>query len=837
MKQRVIVPLILFLLTFLSAHSQRIDLVANNSPLNEILVGLRDKYKLQFSFNDHLLSQYSLSVHRTYDSPEAAVRSLITGLPLIFRKQGDVFMILPERKPNSATNFLLFGEVAEAKSNEPLPYSQLLVDDRMVFSDLKGSFSYLHPTDSLFHVRVSHLGYFTLDTVLTAGKIHRINLTPSRIGLREIVVKAKSPDQSTHIGSKAGVMLVNHQIAKYLPGNDDNSVFTLLRLMPGILASSEQSNGLVIWGSYEGHSQILFDGFTLWGLKSFNEDIDVVNPLVASEIAIYKGGYDASFGDRVGGIVRIAGKTGSMIKPSVSLNINNVTMNGMVEVPLWKNSSVLMSFRQTYFNLYKNKNILPANNQNVPISGNPSRLAIDYTVFPDYNYHDANVKFSTRSDDGQLFYLSMLGGADQFKYSINQASGHNSLFRINSENNNQYGTSAFYGRTWSNGNITNLTTSWSSLESNMSDIQKIVRVNNVEIIRRDDKTRNKISEFNLRADNFISLSSSQILETGIGFDRNDVGLKADSAGINQTNMTTEVTRMNGYLQDHLTLAGEVDLKFGLRADIPFNLNKAYLQPRLSTSFRVTDFVRMNAAWGIYNQFISKSSVVDEQGNYRYIWTVCDNKDVPVLRGIHWVVGSSYNHNDLTISLEAYYKLTDGVTRFIRRSQRFKDLIYKGEGKSYGLDFFIKKDFSGHSAWISYTLSKSEEKFSYFIPYNFRVAPQDQRHEIKAAVLFNVKPFNFSANYVFGSGFRFNNGTILKPVYIDPDYNRLDVAVNYGFNIGKVMAETGISVLNLFNSKNVRYSNFEKVPVDQSTSLNIYSEAVPFSPRVSLRLFY
>jgi len=83
----------------------------------------------------------------------------------------------------------------------------------------------------------------------------------------------------------------------------------------------------------------------------------------------------------------------------------------------------------------------------------------------------------------------------------------------------------------------------------------------------------------------------------------------------------------------------------------------------------------------------------------------------------------------------------------------------------------------------------------------------------------------------------NNGTILKPVYFEPDYNRLDVAVNYRFNIGKLAGETGISILNLLNSSNIRYSNFEKVPVDQSTSLNIYSDAVPFSPRISLRLFY
>jgi hypothetical protein len=753
-------------------------------------------------------------------------------------------MIFPKKKQDISRNYLLFGQVAENKSNEPLPFSYILVNNRVIVSDQKGSFSFLSAGDSLFHVRVSHLGYFLLDTVLVAGINHQLNLMPSFIGLREIVIKGKSPDRSTQIGNRAGTMRINHQIARYLPGNDDNSVFTVLRLMPGILASSEQSNGLIIWGSYEGHSEILFDGFTIWGLKSFNDDIDAVNPLVAKEIEVYKGGYDVSFGDRVGGIVRIAGKSGSMVKPSFNLDINNVTMNGMAEVPLWKNSSLLMSFRQTYYNLYDGKNVLPANNNNVVLPVTTSKANIDYTVIPDYMYRDANVKFTTQNDKGEFIYLSLMGANDHFMYTINPLVTHKNLYKIESENNNQYGSSGFYGRTWQNGNITNFTTSWSSFESKMSDIQKIERTNNTEVVKRNEQTRNNVSEFTARADNFISLSPTHLLETGIGFEMNDVGLRADSLEINQTNLKTQVSRVNGYLQDHITLPWEIDFKFGFRADVPFNLNKVYIQPRISTSIKVTDFVKLNAAMGVYNQFISKSSVVDEQGNYRFIWTACDNKDVPVLKAVHWVIGSSYHQNDLTFSVEGYYKHTDGLTRFVKKNQILKNLIYKGEGRSMGLDFFVKKDFRGHSAWISYTLSKTEERFDYSdgkYPLSrlnmFRPAPQDQRHELKAAAIFNIKPFSLSANYVFGSGFPLNSGTLLKPNYINPNYNRLDVAVNYRFNIGKVAGETGISILNLFNSKNIRYSNFERVPVDQSTSLNIYSEAVPFSPRLSLRLFY
>jgi hypothetical protein len=836
-RHRFILSIFYFLLTAVTCYSQQVDLDVRNVPLNQVLIGLRDKYKLELSFNDDLLSRYNLTIKNTWDSPENAIQSIIGEFPLTYLKQGAIFMILPKKKQVTPENFLLFGQVTEARSNEPLPFSQIYVDDRILVSDQKGSFSYQNTGNGIFRVKITHLGYFILDTIVVAGINHRFNLIPSVIGLREVVIKDKLFDRSTIIGNKAGVVKVNHQIARYLPGSGDNSVFTLLRLMPGILASSEQSNGLIIWGSYEGHSQVLLDGFTIWGLKSFNDDIDAVNPLVAKEIEVLKGGYDASYGGRVGGIVNVAGKTGSMLKPTFSLNINNVTVNGMAEIPLWKNSSLIMSFRQTYYNLYKGKDIYPANNENEIVQVDKTKSKIDYTVLPDYYYRDANVRFTTRNNKGELFYLSMLGGQDRFRYSIKPFSTINGLFKINAENNYQYGASAFYGRTWHDGNITNFTTSWSSLETGLSNIQSIQRQLNVFDQIGNDQTYNKIAEYSGRVDNFIKLSRSHTLEAGLGFARNEVGLKADSSGYNQTNLKTQVARIDGFLQDHISLPGEIEIKFGIRTDLPFNLGKIYVQPRLSTSIKITDFIKFNAAWGVYNQFISKSSVLDNQGNYRYIWTSCDNQQIPVLKAVHWVAGSSFHRDNLTVSLEAYSKSTDGLTRFMNTNQKYKDLIYSGIGRSYGLDFFVKKDFKGHSAWISYTLSKTDEKFSYFSKNEFQPAPQDQRHELKVAVLFNVNPFNFSANYIFGSGFPLNNGTTTNPVYINPDYNRIDVAVNYRFNIGKVAGETGLSLLNLFDSTNIRYSNFEKVPVDQSNTLNIYSQAVPFSPRISLRLYY
>ena len=145
-------------------------------------------------------------------------------------------------------------------------------------------------------------------------------------------------------------------------------------------------------------------------------------------------------------------------------------------------------------------------------------------------------------------------------------------------------------------------------------------------------------------------------------------------------------------------------------------------------------------------------MVDDLGNYRYIWTVCDNEDIPVLSASHYVLGTSYNHNDFTVSLEGYYKDITGLTRYIRNTASTIEGIYEGKGRSYGFDVMIKKDYRGHSAWVAYSLGKTEELFEYFKKDTYRRAPQDQRHEVKLAALVNLDPFYISADYVYGSGF-------------------------------------------------------------------------------------
>ncbi len=823
-----------FILSLLAttAFSQNIGITAANKPLNAVLIDLRNDYNLRFSFDDELLSAFSVTISGSFDTPEKAVGALLSGLPLAFEKKDDVFLIFPKPQQTPPKKFLIAGKVVETNSSEPLPYAQLMINNYKVAADFGGSFSFINDSDSIFNLKISYLGFYVLDTIVGAGVNHKFELSSASLPLSEIEITAKVIEKATQTGDEPGLTKLNHKVATFLPGSSDNSVYNLLRLQPGILASGESTNDLIIWGSYEGHSQVLFDGFTIYGLKNFNDNIGPINAFVAKDIEIYKGGFDAGYGGRVGGIVNITGKNGNMLKPSVNLSISNLIFNGSVETPVFKNSSLLVAFRQTFYNLYDPYQLNIYGKRNPE---NDTANGTELKVVPDYAFRDFNVKFSSRNDHGDLFFISLYGGNDTYSYTINQPFGRRTLIKNTAEENTQMGASAFYGKNWQNGNTTKFTIGYSGIFPRFSDNLHLLTQNNQDLLRKDDQTWNSLEEITAQAENLILINENHRFETGVGFVHNAASLIEDSLNVRQVDISNSADRLYLFFQDIISSRENYEVKAGFRLNYATNLNRIYVEPRLSASFFIDEFWKINTAWGLYNQFISKSSVVDENGNFRYIWTTCDNVEVPVLRASHFVLGSSYHRNGFTFSLEGYYKTTQGITRYVNRYWKKEKDIYEGNGQSYGVDFYVQKDLRGNSFWVSYSLGRTEEKFSYFPHDDYRRAPQDQQHEVKCAALIDLNPFYVSADYVFGSGFPGNPYSVMNPTPENYTYSRLDASVIYKFVMKKMAVETGLSVLNVLDTENIKYSNFTRIPLTQLNSINIQEEALPFTPSLFLKL--
>ncbi len=806
--------------------AQNYEVEYTNHPLNEVLIGLGEKYDFQFSFNDQLLSQYKLTVHRTFHTKQEVIAHLLKDLPLDYETSGEVFIIFA--KVMEPVTYHLSGQIMETGMQEVLPFSHVLINDFGTITDLKGAFSYSSNTDSVFHVKASHLGCYVLDTILYAGLHQKVYLTPAMVGLPEIIVKNNIVEKSAQVGESPGLTKLNPYIANYLPGNGDNSVFNLLRLQPGVLAAGEQPNDLIIWGSPEGTSRVFFDGFTIWGLKNFNDNISAVNPYLAKNVNIFKGGYDVTHEDVVGGIVNITGKNGSTQQSGFNFFVNNQTVNGMAELPLFKKSSLVMAFRKTYYKLFDGEDL------NLFSAQGSGRGQTEAVVYPDYEFRDINLKYALHGDNGDLFYISFLGAKDQFSYDAQRNVNNNVVFQSSQEGNTQSGATVYYGKNWSRGARTHLKMSYSALKSTYDLNRRVENRWNGRIRSKvDEHADTDVEEFSTEAKNEWRLTDTHQLQAGIGITQNSIRLVEDTFDIVFVDMQEKANRLYLFTQDQLSLGVNVKLTGGLRFNYAQNIKKGTIDPRVSLSIRTLGYLKFNLAWGLYHQFLVKSSVVDESGNYRYSWTIADDEQIPVMSAMHWVAGAAWSRDKFTASVDAFFKENEGLTRYIR-DRRIPESIYEGVSRSYGLDFYIKQDIRQHSVWASYSLGKTEEFFSYFRDGLYRRAPQDQRHEFKLAGLINLKHWHFSANYVYGSGFPLYTDAINQE-FTEPDYNRVDVSLTYKLWCKKFRGEAGFSLLNVLDAENVKYSSFTKVPIDQVNTVYINSESVGFTPLLYVKV--
>ncbi|NQU34417.1 MAG: TonB-dependent receptor, partial [Bacteroidetes bacterium] len=742
------------------AQSQKIKIDVVGISLNKVLVELRDNYGIQFSFDDKLLSRYSVTAKMEFDSKDDAIFYLISGLPLSVEKSGEIFVVFPSesKKRSSKKNVIsrVGGQVVEAGTFEPLPFSQIIINEKQVQSDQNGNFNFLASADTSFNMQISHLGYYVYDTLFNNSLNQKFHLKPSVTELEEVKIEGYDVERATLIGDAAGNMKVNHTIAPYLPGYGDNSVYNLLRLMPGVMASGEQSSDLMVWGSYEGQSKVQFDGFTIFGLKNFNDNIGVVNPLLIKTIRVFKGAYEANYGDRVGGIIQINGINGNIAKPSLTLNINNSTINSLVEVPIGKKSTVLGAYRQTYYNLYNPYDLNVFRNMEMSSSWewnneshHSSNNMVDVVVVPDYKFSDANFKYSYRGDKGDIFSASLYSGGDYYSYNVEGESGIQQLSSSLSERNKQLGASLSYSKIWGKEHNSTLTISYSDLdnETNESNSTSNNMGNNMghdwgnsneQVNQEILQIKNKIDEFSAELVDKFSLLNGNQFDLGLGYQINNVLLDRNITDENAINLNGLSEKYYLFVQGILPLSKKLLVKPGFRTIFANEIGEFYFEPKLSVTYNITEPFKINASWGRYHQFLSKTPFVDNNLNYTWFWTASNGTTIPVLDATHWVSGISYNKNDFLLSIEGYLKNTNGVTRYSNETQQIDKGFYSGKSRSYGIDFYVKKEYKKNVAWISYTISKAEENLSNDASDKHILAPQDQRHELKLAGIYNWK---------------------------------------------------------------------------------------------------
>jgi len=203
----------------------------------------------------------------------------------------------------------------------------------------------------------------------------------------------------------------------------------------------------------------------------------------------------------------------------------------------------------------------------------------------------------------------------------------------------------------------------------------------------------------------------------------------------------------------------------------FDGGEFQFEPRINAVFQFRDGLKVQAAWGQYNQYIVSMNTQEFEFNQflDYYYPLSNGKPS---QSEHFIVGAekniAKNHN---LSIDLYYKDISRTYTFDLLQDRHEafalsDKIVAGKGKTYGMELLWKGSFGQFSGWSSYTLSKSTRSFPHIMEGAEYDYDYDRRHSFKTVMNFQAsKRISYSAAFIAQSGIPKSVETTMQMFYM------------------------------------------------------------------------
>ncbi len=94
-----------------------------------------------------------------------------------------------------------------------------------------------------------------------------------------------------------------------------------------------------------------------------------------------------------------------------------------------------------------------------------------------------------------------------------------------------------------------------------------------------------------------------------------------------------------------------------------------------------------------------------------VWVLADSTADPS-KAMHYIAGIETRVAKLDIDAEVYFKDYDGLYELNydeQQSVAIGDILRRGDGRAYGVDFLVRKRSGRHSGWLSVSLGTSERR--------------------------------------------------------------------------------------------------------------------------------
>ena len=728
---------------------------------------------------------------------------------------------------SSQEKYTISGYVKDVASGETLIGANIYLKEKADIGTSTNTYGFYSLTldEGTYQVVFSYLGYQIQIKEIILEKHTDLNIDMVEgIQIQEIIVTAEEENSNVTNTEMGTVNLITEQVKTIPALLGEIDILKAIQLLPGVLSAGEGNAGFYVRGGGPDQNLVLLDEAVVYNSGHMLGFFSVFNADAIKNTTLIKGTMPAQYGGRLSSVLDIQMKEGNNQKWQADGGIGLISSRFTLQGPIVKEkSSFLISARRTY--------VLDL-----------AQPLINKTDFKGTNYYfyDLNAKLNYTFSQKDRVYLSTYFGRDI----LNFATGERDLgFRM------PYGNATAtlrWNHLFSEKLFSNLSLIYNDYDFSFSASQEEFKFNLISGVK----------DWNAKLDFDWYPNNVNNVKYGINYTYhkltpNIVTATTGEVDFESTFKPKYANEFAVYVSDRIKISSRFQIEAGLRGsrfdqlgpynskvkDKTFDKNevvKTYygIEPRIQFNYTFTPKSSIKGGISMTNQYIhlvsNSSSTLPTD-----VWVPSSELIAPQ-RGVQYALGyfRNFNNNVVEASVEIYYKDLNNQIDYRENyvndgSREVEDDFVYGNGRAYGVEFFIRKNKGKLTGWVGYTLSRTERWFDDIEESRVFPATYDRPHDI--AIVANYKldeKWNFGGTFIYGSG---TNYTPIRSIYlIDQNlvtrygqrnserldaYNRIDLGATLTPKPNsqkKFKSSWTFSVYNIYNRKNTffTYTDFE-----------------------------
>jgi len=646
---------------------------------------------------------------------------------------------------------VIVGRVRERGSNAPVPGAPVGIASANVevLADATGAFALRALLPGTYEVAATSPDHRRerLEVTVSAGEEIRLDflLEPLKISPYEVVVKGER--ETTSLTRRT----LRREQLRSVPGTFGDPL-RVVQNLPGVARPPYILGVLLIRGSSPGDSAVLVDGHEVPLLYHFAGGPSVIPPEMLNRIDFFPGNFTVRYGRAIGGVVDVETRVPDPESWHASADIDLFDTAVFAEGPIDDDTSMSASLRRSYVDVVL-RGVDAASDED---------LAVVLPV-----YYDYQARADHRFDARHRLALLVFGSEDHLTVVGSPGDGARS------------GDSGLEARVA----FHRLKADWRAKLGDAVEwsLSPVIGLDQTRVESGDIEANADVFEWALRFDVRAQLHEDLVLRTGLdGLGRvvtftAQIPLRIDNYrpypgsgfGDRETQSLSRDIGLNAvgvYAEAEWRPAqGPATIVAGVRGDYYryFEQNRAFGDPRLNLRYALDDAWTLKAGAGVFSQSPPEWRLDEEFGNPDLELEWAEHYGL----GVEWQLSEAISF-DLQGFLNLRHDLAEradepevsgdggGVGSAQVSFDRFQNV---GEGRVYGLEFLARHEVTkAFYGWISYTLSRSEQRNDPNEPY--RAVPFDQTHILNA-----VASYRFGSGWEVGARFRLVSGNLDTPI--------------------------------------------------------------------------